>query len=112
MLYNYFINVQKKEVGAGMTKTTGRRSFILVFFAIAILVISLGIFAWLSVDSNEKQIQLDAINAQLEQINQDNQKMDNLINNADKAELYEHLAREHGYAYPDEKIFYDVTPGN
>ena len=43
---------------------------------------------------------------------QENKKMDNLINNADKAELYEHLAREHGYAYPDEKIFYDVTPGN
>lgn len=112
MVYNYFVNELKGKVGVILTKTTGRRSFILVFFAIAILIVSLGIFAWLSVDSNEKQIQLDAINAQLEQIDQENKKMDNLINNADKAELYEHLAREHGYAYPDEKIFYDVTPGN
>lgn len=95
-----------------MTKTSGRRSFILVFFAVAVICISLGIFAWLSIDSNEKQIQLDAVNAQLQQINQDNEQKDYLINNADEAELYEHLARERGYAYPDEKIYYDVTPGN
>lgn len=112
MLYNYLINVYKRKVGVGVTKTSGRHSFILVFFAIAILVVSLCIFAWITIDSNEKQIQLDAINAQLQQIEQDNEEKDHLINDADKAELYEHLAREQGYAYPDEKIYYDVTPGN
>lgn len=101
-----------RKVGAEVTKTSGRRSFILIFFAVAVICISLGIFAWLSIDSNEKQIQLDAVNAQLQQINQDNEQKDYLINNADEAELYEHLARERGYAYPDEKIYYDVTPGN
>lgn len=98
-------------MGAEVTKATGRRSFILVFFAVAILCVSLGIFARLSIESNEKQIQLDAVNEQLRQLEQENDEIENLINNADEAELYEHLARERGYAYPDEKIYYDVTPG-
>lgn len=97
--------------GVIVTKTTGRRSIILVFFVIAILSFSLGLFAWLNIDTNDKQVQLDSLNAQLEQLQQQNQEMDYLINNADEAELYEHLARERGYVYPDEKVYYDVTPG-
>jgi cell division protein FtsB len=99
-------------VGVSVTKASGRRSFILVFFVVAILCFSLGLFAWLTIDSNEKQIRLDSLNAQLQQLQQENQEIDYLINNADEAELYEHLARERGYAYPDEKVYYDVTPGN
>ncbi len=101
-----------RKDGARVTKTTGRRSFILVFFVITILCFSLGLFAWLNIDTNEKQGQLDSLNAQLQQLQQENQEIDYLINNAEEAELYEHLARERGYVYPDEKVYYDVTPGN
>ncbi len=95
-----------------MTETKGRRSIILMLSVIAIFCFSLVIFLWLTIDSNEKQIQLDSLNSRLALIQQENQEMDYLINNADEAELYEHLARERGYAYPDEKVYYDVTPGN
>ncbi|MBQ9945359.1 MAG: septum formation initiator family protein [Clostridia bacterium] len=94
-----------------MTETRGRRSIILILSVIAILCFSLVIFSWITIDSNEKQIQLDSLNAQLQQLQQENQEIDHLINDADEAELYEHLARERGYAYPDEKVYYDVTPG-
>ena len=95
-----------------MTGTKGRHSIILVLSVVAILCFSLVIFAWLTIDSNEKQIRLDSLNSQLVALQQENQEIDYLINNADEAELYEHLARERGYVYPDEKVYYDVTPGN
>lgn len=100
-----------KKDGVIVTKSTGRRSIILVFFVIAILSFSIGLYAWLNIDTNDKRVQLDSLNAQLQQLQQENQEIDYLINNADEAELYEHLARERGYVYPDEKVFYDVTPG-
>ena len=94
-----------------VTKASGRRSIILVLCIIVAFVASVMIFTSISIDSNEKQNKLDALNLQLEQLKQENQEMDYLINNSDEAELYEHLARERGYAYPDEKVYYDVTPG-
>ena len=94
-----------------VTKASGRRSIILVLCIIVAFVDSVMIFTTISIDSNEKQNKLDALNLQLEQLKQENQEMDYLINNSDDAELYEHLARERGYAYPDEKVYYDVTPG-
>ncbi len=98
--------------GVIVTKTTGRRSIILILCAIAIFCVSVAIVIMISIDSNAKQIQLDSLNAQLQEYKQENQEIDYLINHADEAELYEHLARDRGYAYPDEKVYYDVTPGN
>ncbi|MBE6715599.1 MAG: hypothetical protein E7573_01615 [Ruminococcaceae bacterium] len=113
LVYNYckklFIT---EKVGVVVTKSTGRRSIILAFFVITILCFSIGLFAWLNIDSNEKQIKLDFLNAQYQQLQQENDEKEYLLENADEAELYEHLARERGYVYPDEKVFYDVTPGN
>ena len=94
-----------------MTKASGRRSIIIILCIIVAFVASVTVFATVSIDSNEKQNKLDALKLQLEQLEQENQEMDYLINNSDEAELYEHLARERGYAYPDEKVYYDATPG-
>lgn len=97
--------------GVIVTKASGRRSIILVLCAIAIFCVSVAIVVMISIDSNAKQIQIDTLNAQLQAYNQENQEIDYLINHADEAELYERLARDRGYAYPDEKVYFDVTPG-
>ncbi len=110
MLFSTLYIFQGKTVFF-VTKASGRRSIILVLCIIVAFVASVMIFTTISIDSNEKQNKLDALNLQLEQLKQENQEMDYLINNSDDAELYEHLARERGYAYPDEKVYYDVTPG-
>ena len=94
-----------------VTRASGRRSIILMLCVIVAFVASITVFTTISIDTNEKQNKLDALNARIEQVKQENQEMDYLINNSDEAELYEHLARERGYAYPDEKVYYDVTPG-
>ncbi len=78
---------------------------------IVTLAVSAVMYTYTSIDTNKKKIQYEALQAQLAQNLQENEELDYLINNADEAELYEHLARERGYAYPDEKVYYDVTPG-
>lgn len=56
--------------------------------------------------------ELESLQQVYEEISQQNDDIEYLINDADDAERFEHLARERGYVYPDEKIYYDVTPGN
>lgn len=94
-----------------MLKLFNRHSYIMMFFVIFALCFSLGFFALIKIDTNEKKIQLDSLNQQYEELSRENDEVDYLINDADEAELYEHLARERGYVYSDEKVYYDVTPG-
>ncbi len=94
-----------------MSKGKRQHSFILSLLMIITFSVSVFMYIHTSIDTNKKQIQYDALEVQLNQYKQANEELDYLINNADDAELYEHLARERGYAYPDEKVYYDVTPG-
>lgn len=94
-----------------MEKVKRKRSIILAFMMVVTFSFSLGMYIYTAIDTNKKQIQYDALLGQLNQYEQTNEELNYLINNADEAELYEHLARERGYAYPGEKVYYDVTPG-
>ena len=88
-----------------------RHSYILMFFIVFALLFSLGLFAWIKIDTREQKQRLESLNAQLEALNLENEEVDYLLNEADEAQLYERLARERGYVYADEKVYYDVTPG-
>ena len=94
-----------------MSRPSGRRSIILVLCMIVAVVASLAVFTTISIEINIKDDELAALEARLEQLRQDNDEKEYLINNSGEAELYEHLARQRGYAYPDEHVYYDVTPG-
>ena len=93
-----------------MLKLFHKHSYILMFFIVFALLFSLGLFAWIKIDTREQKQRLESLNAQLEALNLENEEVDYLLNEADEAQLYERLARERVYA--DEKVYYDVTPGN
>ncbi len=96
-----------------MLKIFGRHSYILVSMVIVfVLGFSTVLYSWLRTDINDKKNQLEILTQQLDQVNKENEEIKYLISEADELELYEHLARERGYVYPDEKIYYNVTPGN
>lgn len=95
-----------------MIKASGRRSLILIFFLVILFCCSIGFFSWLKIDAHEKQLQLNALNVRLEELKESNLEIEHLINEADEKELYERLARARGYVYPDEKVYFNVTPGN
>lgn len=96
-----------------MTRTSGRRHSKIMIVTIAAVILFAGsMYGALRSDINQKRTTLDALNAEYEELSADNEEINSLINETDEAKLYEHLARERGYVYPDEKIYYDVTPGN
>lgn len=85
----------------------------IMIVAVAVVVLCAGaVYGFLRIDIKKKEMTLEALNAEYQEISADNEEMNSLINDPDEEKLYEHLARERGYVYPDEKIYYDVTPGN
>lgn len=90
----------------------GRHSYILMFFLVCLLCFSLVFFMFLNSDVKKKEEKLVELNAYYDSVVVKNDELSYLLNDADEKELFEQLARSHGYAYPDEKIYYDITPGN
>ena len=95
-----------------MLKLFHKHSYILMFFIVFALFFSLGLFAWIKVDTKEQKAILEQKKAQLAALNLENEEVEYLLNEADEAQLYERLARVRGYVYANEKVYYDVTPGN
>lgn len=96
-----------------MTNTSGHKHSKIMIVAVAAVILFAGsMYGVLRADINQKRTALDALNAEYEELSANNEEINSLINETDEAKLYEHLARERGYVYPDEKIYYDVTPGN
>ena len=95
-----------------MAKLFNRHSIILIFFVAFALCFSLGLFAWIKVDTRAQKLRLEELNQQLATLRLENSEVEYRINEEDEAKLYERMARERGYGYADEKVYYDVTPGN
>lgn len=89
----------------------GRRSYILLFIGITLLCFSIVFFTVMNSDVKKKELKLAELNESYSRVVQQNDELNYLLNEADEKELFEQLARAHGYSYPDEKIYYDVTPG-
>ena len=87
-------------------------SRILLVMSVVLLLFAVVFFMMLKSGVKSKEAELANLKVQLQDLQEENSELDYLINEADEAELFEHLARERGYVYPDEKIFYNVTPGN
>ena len=93
-------------------KLFNRHSRILLVTAAFVLIFAFVFFIVLQKDVKAKEAELGVLQQQLKELKEENAELEYLINDADEAELFEHLARDRGYVYPDEKIFYNVTPGN
>ena len=87
------------------------RSKIVIALLICIAVFAVVFYANLRSTISAQQNELNALKKELAKLQQENIEIDYLINEADETLLFERLARERGYVYPDEKIFYDVTVG-
>lgn len=94
------------------SKFFSRHSRILALASVFIFCFSVAVVMYFRSDVSAMQNKLHELESELQEIELENNEIEYLINEADEAELFEHLARERGYVYPDEKIFYNVTPGN
>lgn len=95
-----------------MLKKFENRSFLIILLTTFVLLFFLGIYALISLNMNAKTAKLKNLQEELDNLNKSNSSIEYLLNEADESVLYERLARERGYVYADEKVYYDVTPGN
>jgi len=94
------------------SKFFSRHSRVLALLSVFLFIFSVALVMYLRSDISAKEAELQMLQDELCELQMENEEIDYLINDADEAELFEHLARDRGYVYPDEKIFYNVTPGN
>ena len=96
------------------TKKRKRPGGILVtVMVLAVSFYLLVTFINLQLDIQEKKANLSALSKQYTQQVAENDELSALINSNDKKALMERVAREkRGYVYPDERVYYDITPGS
>ena len=86
---------------------------IITVMILTVFIYLLATFINLQFGINEKKAQLSELSNQYEQQLEENDELQKLIDEGDEAQFIERIAREQrGYVYPDERVYYDVTPGS
>ena len=87
------------------------RSILLAVIAVAFVAFLLISVAKKASDYNQQK---GVLSQKEEVLNQKKDKIAELsseANNVDEGAVFEEHARKQGYAYPDERLYYDSTPG-
>lgn len=124
LLYNFigiFSSSKKPRKRTAKMKTKSNKSkkgqkhpvgIIITVMTLAVFIYLFATFLGLRLDIKEKKEQVNNLSAQYEQQLADNEELQKLIDEGDEAQYIEHIAREkRGYVYPDERVYYDITPG-
>ena len=70
-------------------------------------------FISLQVEISAKKAALEELTGQYEQQLAENAELQAVLDGGNEEEYIERIAREQrGYVYPDERVYYDVTPGS
>lgn len=86
---------------------------IVTVITLTVFIYLLATFINLQTDIKEKKTKLSEISAQYERQLAENEELQKLIDEGDEARYIERIAREQrGYVYPDERVYYDITPGS
>lgn len=100
----------KSESKAPKRKQT--KSFILTLALILLVGYFVITIVGLQHSIKERQDVLEQKNAVYEEQVEENERLQSIVDSDDKSEYMEQIAREKlGYIKPNEKVFYDVTPG-
>lgn len=92
-------------------KQKPKRSFILILGLILIIGSFTITIVSKQLDIREKRQEQAQKQQALEQQLRENEYKQSVLDSDDKSDFMEQEARKHGYGYPNEKVFYDITPG-
>lgn len=105
--------VKKKSGKKSAKNKTPKFSFFLSLGLVLVagyFVISL-VQAQIQIKDREKQA--EEVSVQYEQQLAENERLQGVVDGGDENEYIERVAREKlGYVMPDEKVYYNITPGN
>jgi cell division protein FtsB len=100
----------KSNSKAPQTKQT--KSFILTLALVLLVGYFVITIIGLQFSIKERQDVLEQKNAVYEEQVEENTRLQTIVDSEDKSEYMEQIAREKlGFIKPNEKVFYDVTPG-
>lgn len=106
---------EKRAVKAKKKKGKAKHSFILTL----LLVLAVGYFTISLIDTQlkikEREKTAEQVSAQYEQQLAENERLQKVADGGggSQEDYIERVAREKlGYVMPDEKVYYDITPGN
>lgn len=86
-----------------------KRSFLLILGLILIIGSFTITIISKQLETREKKAELAAKQAQLQQIEDENNYKQSVVDNDDKSSYLEKEAREQGFVFPNEKLFYDAN---
>lgn len=120
-VYNLYGMFKKRKVSlnggekvmTGKKKKTKRTPVSIILTVAAVLVIGFFVVSIISqkFDNDRQSNEYNALTGELEQKLSENSELAAVVESDDEAALAEKYARENGYAYPDERLYYDATPG-
>lgn len=88
------------------------KSFILTLALVLLVGYFVITIVGLQLSIKERQDVLEQKNSAYEEQLEQNERLQAIVDNEDKSEYMEQIAREKlGFIKPNEKVFYDVTPG-
>lgn len=94
-------------------KPKRKHSLILVIFTLIGICYFVFSIIRLNSDIKAKQKEAESLSQEYEQRQLDNEEMRRILSEGNEADLIEKYARENrGYVYPDERVYYDITPGD
>ncbi|NLA77604.1 MAG: septum formation initiator family protein [Clostridiales bacterium] len=87
-------------------------SFILTVAIVAVFGYFIMTFIQLRIDIKERKSEITRLQAEYNQKLAENEQIQGIIDNGDESDYFEIIARQqHGYIMPDERVYYDATPG-
>ncbi len=100
----------KKPVQKKKKKQT--KSFILTLSLVLLVGYFVITIIGLQLEIKEREEVKEQLDAEYEQILLENERLQAIVDNEDKGEYMEQIARDQlGFVMPTEKVFYDITPG-
>lgn len=97
---------------AKTAKRVQPKSFILTLGIILLVGYFVITFIGLQLDIGERNAIKDQKAEEHQQMKDENDRLQAIVDSEDKGAYKEEVARDElGYVMPDEKVFYDVTPG-
>ena len=111
--YNHGNDI-RSTAGRTLIKKQGRSNALASIIAVPVFIVLIGACVVSiigdKVELSEKQQELEVLKAQAEALEAENASYESILNEDDERTYMERIAMEKlGYAYPDERRFYDTT---
>lgn len=101
-----------QKAKAPAKKRKQKKSFILSLALVLLVGYFIITIIGLQVEIRDRKEVKEQLDMEYEQILADNERLQAIVDSEDKGDYMEQIAREKlGFVMPNEKVFYDITPG-